>query len=116
VVEAWLASEGADPELCRQVSGLVKLHEWGGTPEADLLEAADSISFLEVNAEHAERWLHEPGQSRARIAAQFEWMYERISLERARQLARPFYERARTIVAGWGECSGAGEAGDFAGS
>ena len=41
----------ADPQLVEQVCALVRVHEEGGSPEADLLQAADSLSFLEVQVE-----------------------------------------------------------------
>ena len=100
VVRAWLAEQGAEEGMCRAVTELVLVHEWGGWPEANLLQAADSISFLEVNADHAARWMRERGHSPERIAEQFEWMYSRIGIDRARDLADPFYEHAQTILEG----------------
>ena len=100
VVDAWLADQGAGLALRRSVTAMVGVHEWGGWPEADLLQAADSISFLEVNADQAARWRHDHGQSAARIAEQFDWMYTRITVERARDLARPLHEHAREMLAG----------------
>lgn len=103
VVGEWLADRDADPELRRAVMELVRVHEWGGWPEANLLQAADSISFLEVNADHAPRWMRDWGHSPKRIAEQFEWMYSRIRIDRARDLARPFYEHAQIVLAGLAE-------------
>lgn len=116
VVDAWLRDQGAGIALRESVRALIQAHEWGGPGEADLLQAADSISFLEVNADHAQRWMREHGYSGERAGAQFEWMYERISLPRARQLARPFYVRAMALIARVAsEGSGAGESGEHTG-
>jgi hypothetical protein len=52
------------------------------------------------------------GHSSQRIAEQFEWMYSRIAVVRARELARPLYERTREILA---ERSGAGQPRDLSG-
>jgi len=40
---------GAGPGFVEEVTGLVKRHETGGTPEADILNQADSLSFFETN-------------------------------------------------------------------
>src|SRR3989442_15365508 len=48
----WLLAHRANPALIREGAGLVRGHEWGGSPAADLLQAADSISFLETTARH----------------------------------------------------------------
>lgn len=40
---------GADGELTEAVIRLVRRHETGGTPEADLLKEADSLSFFDTN-------------------------------------------------------------------
>jgi len=40
---------GADSSLTREVVDLVRKHETGGTPEADILREADSLSFFDTN-------------------------------------------------------------------
>jgi hypothetical protein len=99
IVDQWLSEHGAGPDLRRSVTSLIRVHEWGGSPDADLLQAADSISFLETLGDQAESWMRDRGHSRERIADQFEWMYRRITTERARELARPFYEHACAALA-----------------
>jgi hypothetical protein len=94
IVGEWLRAEGAGDELAADVERLVRLHEIGGDPEADLLQAADSISFLEVNRDLPLRWAHEGRCSVARGLEQHRWMFERIELARACALARPYYEEA----------------------
>src|SRR5580704_16095907 len=51
IVGAWLRSQGTDEELVRGVEDLVLVHEDGGWPEANLLQAADSVSFLDCNVD-----------------------------------------------------------------
>ena len=94
IVGAWLRAEGADDELANRVEELVRLHETGGTPEADLVQAADSLSFLEVNPALVESWVRDGRCSRERGAEQLRWMFERIRVERARELGRPLFEGA----------------------
>ena len=92
LVAEWLRARGAADELADEVVALVRLHESGGTPEADVLQAADSISFLETNP--AARWVRERRASAGEAARKLRWMYDRIRLERARRLAHPYLEQA----------------------
>lgn len=94
IVGAWLREQGAADELAAAVERLIVLHETGGDPEADLLQAADSISFLEVNVDVPYAWVRDGRCDLDRARAQHTWMFERIRLPRATELARPFYERA----------------------
>ena len=70
------------------------LHEIGGDAEADLLQAADSISFLEVNIDVPYAWMRAGRCDLERARAQHAWMFERIRLPQARELAGPFFETA----------------------
>ncbi|MCS7257178.1 MAG: DUF4202 domain-containing protein [Thermomicrobium sp.] len=98
VVAAWLTEQGAETALIEAVRSLVAVHEWGGWPEADLLQAADSLSFLEVNAERFITFglTGERGFTPERVAAHFNYMAERIRHPRARELARPLLTQALT--------------------
>jgi hypothetical protein len=98
IVGEWLRGEGAEEELVEEVERLIRAHETGGTPDEDLLQAADSVSFLETNAELIAGWFTSGRCSRERAKAQHRWMFERIKVERARELARPFYEEAIAAV------------------
>ena len=49
IVRDWLRGHGADDALVRDVEELILAHETGGSHEADLVQAADSLSFLETN-------------------------------------------------------------------
>ncbi len=89
IVADWLATHGAADPLVSDVVGLVLLHEWGGTPEADLVQAADSLSFLEVNVDLFLQWVHEGRCTPERAKEQFRWMADRIRIESARSLAAP---------------------------
>jgi hypothetical protein len=98
IVGDWLAEQGAAAELVAEVRRLIVAHEIGGSDEEDLLQAADSLSFLETNAELVARWYTSGRCSRERARAQNDRMYERIRIERARELARPLWERANAVV------------------
>jgi hypothetical protein len=100
VVDAWLADQGAGLALRRSVSALVGAHEWGGWAQADLLQAADSISFLAVNADSAWQWMRDHGHSPQRIAEQFAWMYSRIVVGTVTANRPSPFTSARDILAG----------------
>jgi hypothetical protein len=66
----------------------------GGWREADVLQAADSLSFLEVNATRPAAWVRDgrcnPAEARARLRE----MNNRIAVEQARAPADTLLEDA----------------------
>jgi hypothetical protein len=98
IVGDFLRAHDADPDLVEGVERLVLAHEVGGWYEADVLQAADSISWLETNQDVAQRWVAEGRCDDAWAREKHRWSFERIRLERARELARPFYEQALASV------------------
>src|SRR5436309_9384625 len=49
IVAEWLRGQSAGEDLVADVERLILAHETGGAPDEDLLQAADSLSFLETN-------------------------------------------------------------------
>ena len=98
-VTEWLADEGADVALILEVERLILAHELGGAPDEDLLQAADSLSFLEVNVDLPAKWAAEGRCSLERGVDQHRWMLERIRVPRARALAEPLYRRVAGLAA-----------------
>jgi hypothetical protein len=98
IVGAWLRAEGAGESLAADVEALVRDHELGGSPRADLLQAADSISFLETLAAIAAGWVRDGVCSAEKAKEKHAWMLERIRPERARELALPHYEAALAAI------------------
>ena len=88
-VSCWLRLQGAAPELVAAVGDLVRRHETGGCDAADLVQAADSLSFLETKGHVMEGWLADGRCDLARAERQALWMAERIRLAAARPLAEP---------------------------
>ena len=99
LVTEWLADEGADVALILEVERLILAHELGGAPDEDLLQAADSLSFLEVNVDLPAKWAAEGRCSLERGVDQHRWMLERIRVPRARALAEPLYRRVAGLAA-----------------
>jgi hypothetical protein len=98
IVGEWLREQGAEEQLARDVERLVLAHEIGGGPEEDLVQAADSLSFLEVNADLCAGWFTEGRCSRERAKAQLTHMHDRIRVEAARAHVRPLLEEALARV------------------
>jgi Domain of unknown function (DUF4202) len=94
IVGEWLRGEGAPETTIAEVERLVQLHEVGGDHDADVLQAADSLSFLEVNVDVPYAWARRGDCSLERARAQHTWMFERITVPAARVLAGPLYEEA----------------------
>jgi hypothetical protein len=95
IVGEWLRANGAQDELAREVEGLIRVHEWGGPPDANLVQAADSLSFLETNIDLMLGFVKTGKYSKADIAFKFDRMYDRIQLPDAKALARPMWEQAK---------------------
>jgi hypothetical protein len=96
IVANFLRKQEASETLINQVTSLIKAHETGGWPAANLLQAADSLSFLEVNVESFLRFISLPHTlwTADLVRAKFDWMYRRIQIPEASKLAAPFYETA----------------------
>jgi kynurenine formamidase len=87
IVAAGLRERGAGEQLTRAVEELVRVHEDGGWPEADLVQAADSLSFLETMAPLVAGWVEEGRAPRERAEGKLRHSLQRISagLPRARE-------------------------------
>jgi hypothetical protein len=97
----WLRERGAPPALVDEVERLILVHEVGGWHEADLLQAADSLSFLETLAPLVVGWVESGRATRERGAAKVQSSLDRMSprLTRARELAEPMLRDALAAVA-----------------
>jgi hypothetical protein len=98
IVMPWLREQGAPEELVRGVGRPILEHELGGSPEGDLVQAADSLSFLEVNGTLVASWVLKGETSLDNGIGKLDWMYERISVPQASELARPLHERSVAVV------------------
>ncbi len=87
VVADWLRDRGASARFVEGVAVPIREHEFGGSPEGDLAQAADSLSWLEVNAALAATWVERGECDLAKAAEKLDWMVQRVRIERARELA-----------------------------
>ena len=94
IVGEWLRAQGAGEPLTSEVEALIRAHEDGGWPEADLVQAADSLSFLHSNVDLFLGKVREGQWAAADVRTKFAYSYDRIRLPGAKLLARPMLERA----------------------
>jgi hypothetical protein len=99
VAAAWLREQGADESLVAEVEALVRVHEDGGWHEADLVQAADSLSFLETMTPLVLGWVERGYGENA--DAKLHHSVDRIApdLARARELGAPMLEDALAELA-----------------
>jgi hypothetical protein len=94
IVGAWLGENHADEDLVRDVGQLIEFHEFGGWQEANLVQAADSLSFLEVNIDLFLNMVRSGKRTIADVGNKFEYSYNRIQVPEAREIALPMLLRA----------------------
>jgi hypothetical protein len=98
IVGTWLCDNGAEAALVRQVEALIRIHEWGGSPDANLVQAADSLSFLETNIDLMLGFVKSGKYSIAQVAAKFDQTYDRIKVASAKEIARPLWQHAKASL------------------
>ena len=94
IVGDWLREQHADDRLVAEVERLIRAHEIGGWPEADLVQAADSLSLLETNVDLFLDFARSGRFSVADVRRKFTWSRDRIRLPHLRTLAEPLTARA----------------------
>jgi hypothetical protein len=99
IVSEWLREQGADEPVVLDVEQLILSHEVGGSPEADLVQAADRLSFLETNVDLFLDFARSGRFTVDDVRAKFEGSYHRIQVPDAKVLAWPLFERAAARLA-----------------
>jgi hypothetical protein len=94
VVAGWLRERNAPEHFVRGVQVPIKEHEFGGSEEGDLAQAADSLSWLEVNSPLALSWVERGECDLGKAEAKLDWMLARIRIDRAREPAARLHEQA----------------------
>jgi hypothetical protein len=77
----------------------VLVHEDGGWPEANLVQAADSLSFLDTNVDLFLGMVRSGKRSFDEVQIKFDYTYERIQVPQAREMALPLYKKAKAKLA-----------------
>jgi hypothetical protein len=94
IVGAWLREQHAKEALVEHVEALIVAHEYGGWPEADLVQAADSLSFLETNIDLFLGFVRSGKHPAHEVRKKFNSMFGRIQVPRLKLLAQPLVDRA----------------------
>ena len=94
IVCDWLREQGATDVFISEVDRLIRAHETGGWPEADLVQAADSLSFLEMNVDLFLGFARSGRYPSSEVRGKFEHSCERIRIPAVKELARPLLQRA----------------------
>jgi hypothetical protein len=97
-VDSFLASvdgvDGVDEDFRYRVRSLVTRHEVGGGTEADILQAADSLSFLETLSWLAVDWVQNGRYTAEKAKDKHSYMLKRMRPPEAFALGLPLYELA----------------------
>jgi hypothetical protein len=94
LVPPLLARYGASEETLEAIRQPIREHEFGGSADGDLIQAADSLSFLEVNGPLCASWVLRGLCARDKAVQKLDWMCERVRLERAKPLTRTQHRSA----------------------
>jgi kynurenine formamidase len=96
IVADWMREQGAPDDLTEEVERLVRVHEEGGWPDADVVQAADSLSFLETMVHVLGEWIQSGRAPRENAEGKARHSLERINPElvRAREEAEPLLAAA----------------------
>jgi hypothetical protein len=96
VVGFWLHGQADVPEefSLSEVQRLITLHEFGGVGGADLVQAADSLSFLETLQDVVRKWVTNGDCDAEQARAKVRYMAERIRVPEAQRLAGPLLAEA----------------------
>ena len=93
IIADFLQKQGVDKGFIERIKDLISKHEVGGSGDQDILKDADSVSFFENNVDHFVINLAlEVGKEN--VKDKFDWMFNRISNEKAKQIAFPWYKEA----------------------
>ena len=102
VVGVWLHEQGAAGEEVglSELQRLVTLHEFGGLDGADVVQAGDSLSFLETLQDVVRNWVLSGECDAAQARAKHQYMADRIHIPEARLLAGPLLAQALATLDG----------------
>lgn len=89
----FLIKNGSSKTLAKEVKTLISKHEKGGTKQQNILKDADSISYFETNAQRHVGRVNE-GYTKHEVKQKFDWMFERITSQKAKKITEPMYNKA----------------------
>ncbi|HEX7264331.1 MAG TPA: DUF4202 domain-containing protein [Candidatus Dormibacteraeota bacterium] len=90
----FLRDHGVPEPSVREVVRLILAHESGGWHDADVIQAADSLSFLETMGGPVARWVIEGRATSEQARARIDHAVQRIRLWPAREIAESMLPQA----------------------
>jgi len=93
IIADFLKQRNVDTNFIERVKMLVSRHEEGGNDNQNLLKDADSLSFFET---YVSIFVNEKAKldGKEKVRQQFDWIFNRITSEKAKKIAQPMYEKA----------------------
>ena len=95
IISDFLKKQNYPEDKIKRIYNMIRRHEEEGDEESDLIKDADSISYLENNAAKHTKWTSNLGIDK--VKRKIDWMYSRISSDKAKALAGPYYEKVLKI-------------------
>ncbi len=92
IMAEFLRNEKCSEDTIEMVKHLISKHEVGGDAEQNALMDADSVSFFETNAEMFVS-KKVPIEGFKNVKEKLDWMFNRISSEEHKSLAKENYEK-----------------------
>ena len=96
IISKFLAENGYNEEIIKRVYNMIARHEDGGDVESDLIKDSDSLSYLERPAHIKPQFIEKLGKNKVKY--KLDYMYNRISSEKAKELAKPYYTKALKML------------------
>lgn len=97
IVPGWLLDRGVASEIAHAVAQPIREHEFGGSAEGDLMQAADSISYLETNAELTAGWANAGRCTVDKARQKLLWMGDRVRHGPGREIALAYQRRSLEV-------------------
>ncbi len=104
IVGEWLRSRNAGESLISEVESLIRVHEFGGWPEADKVQAADSLSFLDVNIDLFLGYATSGRYRVDQVRAKFVYSHTRIRIPVIQEISGPMLSSALERLDALGSC------------
>jgi len=97
-IREFLISLGVGTESVEEVEHLVVCHEVGGDNKQNLIKDADSLGFFDRDMSEFLARHYRPEKGKKQLTEKIDWMYDRITSKEAKNLARPMYEEAMSLL------------------
>ena len=103
IIRVFLEQQGAPKNFIDKTAHLISGHELGGDDEQNLVKDADSMSFLE-DQDKIDGFIARAGiRGSETIREKFDFMYNRLTSTKAREIAKPMYEEVLAKLKGLGK-------------